>query len=101
MLDREKDRQTKDQAGDGTGTAPVPARLGLSVGRKVGNAVARNRLKRVLREFFRLHQDLLEDQLDFVVVPKRSVDVRLIGLREVEKELLAALTRNAPPRGSG
>ena len=101
MLDREKDRQIKTQAGDGTGTTPVPARLGLSVGRKVGNAVARNRLKRVLREFFRLHQDLLEDQLDFVVVPKRSVDVRLIGLREVEKELLAALTRKAPPKGSG
>ena len=91
----------KAQAGPGTGNAPVPARLGLTVGRKVGNAVARNRLKRVLREFFRLHQALLEDPLDIVVVPKRSVDARHASLREVEKELLAALTRTGPNRPAG
>jgi ribonuclease P protein component len=43
------------------------ARLGLSVGAKaVGNAVSRNRIKRVVRESFRQHQHLLPP-LDIVI----------------------------------
>lgn len=34
-------------------THPLPARLGLTVSRKVGNAVVRNRVKRGLRDLFR------------------------------------------------
>ncbi len=103
VLDREKDQdQTADTVRPGeTPGPPCPARLGLTVGRKVGNAVARNRLKRVLREFFRLHQDLLEDQMDIVVVPKRTVEARPMSLREVEKELLPALTRSCRPSAAG
>lgn len=42
-------------------------RLGLSVGRRVGNAVTRNRIKRLLREAFRLEQNLLPPGVDMVV----------------------------------
>jgi ribonuclease P protein component len=48
---------------------PYP-RLGLSVSRKLGNAPARNRWKRLLREAFRLRRDILPDGLDLVVVPR-------------------------------
>lgn len=47
-------------------------RLGLVVSKKVGNAVARNRWKRVLREAFRLQQDELPQSLDLVVLPRGS-----------------------------
>jgi ribonuclease P protein component len=49
------------------------ARLGVSVGRKHGNAVRRNRIKRVFRESFRLSRDLLPQGYDYVLIPRRGV----------------------------
>ena len=43
------------------------SRLGLSVPRRVGRAVARNRIKRLLREVFRHHQYDLPRGYDFVI----------------------------------
>jgi len=45
-------------------------RLGISVGRKVGGAVERNRVKRVLREAFWSVADELPDRHDFVIVAR-------------------------------
>ena len=45
----------------------APWRLGLTVTRKVGNAVVRNRLRRRVREFFRRHGGGLPIGWDFVV----------------------------------
>ena len=46
------------------------ARLGLSVGRRCGNAVVRGRIKRLLREAFRLERLNLPSGFDFVCVPR-------------------------------
>ncbi|HEY3321914.1 MAG TPA: ribonuclease P protein component [Planctomycetota bacterium] len=49
------------------------ARLGVSVGCKHGNAVRRNRIKRVLRAAFRQSRELLPAGFDYVLVPRKGV----------------------------
>jgi len=47
-------------------------RLGLTVGKRTGNAVMRNRIKRLLREFFRRNKALLPDSTDIVICAKNG-----------------------------
>jgi ribonuclease P protein component len=51
-------------------------RLGLTVTRKVGNAVARNRIKRIAREYFRQNRHIFKDYWDISLIAKREcIDV--------------------------
>jgi ribonuclease P protein component len=69
------------------------ARLGVSVGRKVGHAVERNRVKRILREAFWAAGDDLPDGHDFVVVARPDVSELAAGEGEpgVERALRSVL----------
>jgi len=49
------------------------ARVGFTVGRALGGAVERNRIKRRLREAVRLRRSNLKDAVDIVINPKKSV----------------------------
>jgi ribonuclease P protein component len=79
--------------------AGVEPRLGLAVPKSVGNAVARNRARRLLRECFRLHQRELASPLDVVLVARASIAGRTLG--QVRKDYLPALRRAALLRDPG
>lgn len=77
-------------------------RIGLAVTKKNGSAVARNRIKRILREFFRIHQSELPERAEIVAVSKRHVRVEEMSLNTVESDLLPLLRKiQRKPRISG
>ncbi len=57
-------------------------RLGLAVGRHFGNAVRRNRAKRLLREAFRQLKGELPGPGDWVIVPKPNQNLRLPEIKQ-------------------
>lgn len=71
----------------------MPWRVGFAVTKKIGIACVRNRVKRVLREFFRLHQHLMPCAIDVILVPKRQFEARTISLSSVTPELCELLAQ--------
>ena len=78
-------------------TANEDRRIGISVSKKVGNSVVRHHLTRLIRESFRLNQDMLETGLDIVVVARaaakeseyrtiESAFLHLCGLHNILRE---------------
>jgi ribonuclease P protein component len=77
-------------------------RLGISVGRKVGGAVMRNQVKRLLRDAFWACGESLPDGHDFVIVarPELAAVASERGAAGVEEELRAVLA-SAGIEGAG
>ena len=77
------------------------ARVGFSVSKRLGNAVDRNRVKRVLRESFRTNRQCLEGDMDLVFVA-RGPTVELLeteGQKAVEGKMLEVLQKASLLRG--
>jgi ribonuclease P protein component len=66
-------------------------RLGVVAGAKIGGAVVRGRVKRLLRESFRLHQAELNGPVDLVLVARPSIAGK--NYQAVERDFLSAMRR--------
>ena len=61
-------------------------RIGISVSKKVGNSVIRHRITRLIRESYRLHEDMFNSGLDIVVIARGTA--KDISYHQVESALL-------------
>lgn len=66
-------------------------RFGMSVKKALGNAVARNRIRRRVREILRLHREEIAKGWDVVIHPSRRAGT--LEFKKLEAELLALLPR--------
>jgi len=75
------------------------ARLGISISKRHGTAVRRNRMKRLLREAFRLNKQILSVPCDIAVVPRNAW--RDLSLAAIEPTLRKALSHIEKAFASG
>lgn len=61
-------------------------RIGISVSKKVGNSVIRHHITRLVRESYRLHEDMFNSGFDIVVIARTTA--RKASYHEVESALL-------------
>ncbi|MFA1819631.1 ribonuclease P protein component [Virgibacillus oceani] len=61
-------------------------RVGLSVGKKIGNAVTRNRIKRYLRTSFQELDGNVKNEYDYVVIARQQT--KHMNLEEIKKSLV-------------
>ena len=61
-------------------------RIGISVSKKVGNSVIRHHITRLIRESYRLQEDMFNSSLDIVVLARSTA--REVGYKEIESALL-------------
>ena len=61
-------------------------RIGISVSKKVGNSVVRHRLTILVRESYRLHEEMFDSGLDIVIVIRK--DAALMTYAKIESAIL-------------
>lgn len=61
-------------------------RLGISVSKKVGNSVIRHRVKRLIKESYRLQEEMFNSGLDMVIIARSTA--KGIGFLEIESAVL-------------
>lgn len=64
-------------------------RVGISVGKKIGNAVVRNAVKRKIREAVFQLKDQIHPTCDFIIIARTGVEE--LSLQEVQKNLIHVL----------
>ncbi|GIP36027.1 ribonuclease P protein component [Paenibacillus sp. J2TS4] len=72
-------------------STPDPLRVGVSVSKKVGNAVVRNRIRRVVKEIIRLNLDRIEGNSDIIFIARKPVAE--MNYDEIQKSLMHVMRK--------
>jgi len=71
-------------------------KCGFVASKKVGNAVCRNRIKRLFKEFYRKNEKFIKNGNDIIFVGKRILKEKIKELKykDIEKDMLKILKNN-------
>lgn len=69
-------------------------RIGISINKKVGKAVVRNRIKRLIREIYRLHRPYLREDIEMLIIVKPGENLKDIDFYKV-KDMLCKIWEKA------
>ena len=72
-------------------------RVGYSITKKIGNSVVRNKVRRRMKEIYRLNVDKLETGYDLIIIPKKNVVD--ISYKELESAMLHILKLSGIRKG--
>ena len=65
-------------------------RLGISVSKKVGNSVVRHHVKRLVKECYRLRENMFINGIDIIFLARKGADA--LDFRETEREVMRLMT---------
>lgn len=86
-----------ERSAPGAVDAAAGERVGFSVSKRLGTAVDRNRIKRVLREAFRAHRQSLRGNMDLVLIARTPI-IELLeagGSKAVEDKMVEVFRKAA------
>ena len=66
------------------------SRLGVSVSKKVGNSVVRHRVKRLIKECYRLRENMFINGIDIIFLARKGAGE--LDFRETEREVIRLMT---------
>lgn len=72
-------------------TDDAATRMVVSIGKRCGNAVMRNRIRRRIREAYRLQQRQFPQGLDILIMVQRHDPLPMAGYQQVLRDLLGGL----------
>lgn len=68
-------------------------RIGIAVGKKVAKSVKRNRIRRVIREAYRLNTSNIVQGYDIVIVWRNKLEAQKVNLGNIQEDLLKCLKK--------
>ncbi|TYB31884.1 MAG: ribonuclease P protein component [Candidatus Mcinerneyibacterium aminivorans] len=68
-------------------------KIGIVISKKVGNAVLRNYVKRIIRELFRKTKDKFEDNMHMIIIPSKKYNWDKLQFKRVKKSWMESISK--------
>lgn len=68
-------------------------KLGIAVSKKVGKAVQRNHIKRLIRENYKIYENKLNNYFNIVIIINNKIDIKKVNYYDIQKDFDSILKK--------